>query len=177
MKRQVIDLDLINKAKSGYQGAYSALFEYYYQYLFNYTRIYVLNDTDAEDLTMITFEKAFKDLNKYAPFFTFKTWLSKIARNTCIDFLRSKKYNPSNNGIDITELSYIKTIENPEQMIIHEENIKQLKILVNGLSSRRREIIIRRSMGMKCREISDEMDISISAVTGQLRYIKLKLAI
>jgi len=170
-------MDLINKAKCGYQGAYAALFDYYYMSMYNYINCIVHNDTDAEDLTMVTFEKAFKDLTKYAPFFTFKTWLSKIARNTSIDFLRSKKYNPNNNGIDITELIYIQAIENPEQMIIHEENIKQLKILINKLPLRRREIIIRRTMGMKCREIADELDISISAVTGQLRYTKLKLAV
>ena len=96
MDRQRIDMDLINKAKCGYQGAYAALFDYYYMSMYNYINCIVHNDTDAEDLTMVTFEKAFKDLTKYAPFFTFKTWLSKIARNTTLDHF---KYSPPSDSL------------------------------------------------------------------------------
>ena len=43
--------------------------------------------TDAEDLTIEAFGKAFKNLKQYTPDFAFSTWLFKIASNNCIDFV------------------------------------------------------------------------------------------
>jgi RNA polymerase sigma-70 factor (ECF subfamily) len=178
MKRQVIDMDLINKAKNGYQGAYTALFNYYYTYLFNYINCIVHNDADAEDLVMVTFEKAFIHLNKYAPLFNFKTWLSKIARNSTIDFIRFKKYNPCNNCIDIEYLSQFKSnIENPEKEIIIKEETDRYKLIIKSMNPAFREIYIRRTLGFRCREIAIDMDTSINTVVGRLRYIKLKFAV
>jgi RNA polymerase sigma-70 factor (ECF subfamily) len=165
-------MDLINKAKAGYQGAYEALFNYYYLYIYNYINGIVKNYTDAEDLTMVTFEKAFKDLNKYAPFFTFKTWLSRIARNTALDFIRMKRFT----FVDITKISYLKSnIENPEQKIINQEKLAILKYKINNLTEKRRNTVIMRTMGLKCREIADETGVGINTILGQISHIKQKL--
>ena len=51
----------------------------------------VHNQEDAEDLTFEAFSKAFKNLEKYDPQFSFSTWLFKIAVNNAIDFIRKKK--------------------------------------------------------------------------------------
>jgi len=169
-------MDLINKAKCGYQGAYAALFDYYYMSMYNYINCIVHNDTDAEDLTMVTFEKAFKDLNKYAPFFTFKTWLSKIARNTTLDFIKYNK-NRMYSDLELSQVYYIANIENPEVLLINKENVKILKLKISKLTQKRKEIAIMRIMGMRCREVSEIKNITINSVTGQLRYIKLKLAV
>ena len=178
MKRQVIDMDLINKAKNGYQGAYTALFNYYYTYLFNYINCIVHNDADAEDLVMVTFEKAFIHLNKYAPLFNFKTWLSKIARNSAIDFIRFKKYNPCNDYIDIEYLFQFKSnIENPEKEMITKENMDRFRVIIKNMNPAFKEVLIRRHLGYKCKDIAIDMDTSINTVLGRLRYIKLKFAV
>ena len=47
--------------------------------------------SDAEDLTLEAFGKAFKNLHQYSPNYAFSTWLFKIASNNCIDFLENTK--------------------------------------------------------------------------------------
>lgn len=53
MTRQQKDMDLITKAKAGYQEAYTAMFEHYYQIIFKYIYCILKDYQDAEDQTMI----------------------------------------------------------------------------------------------------------------------------
>ena len=41
----------------------------------------ISNQSDAEDLTIEAFGKAFKNIDQYQPTFAFSTWLFKIASN------------------------------------------------------------------------------------------------
>ena len=49
------------------------------------------NETDAEDITIETFVKAFDKISTYNSEFQFNTWLIAIAKNVHIDMLRKKK--------------------------------------------------------------------------------------
>jgi len=48
------------------------------------------NETDAEDITIETFSKAFDKIALYNSEFQFNTWLIAIAKNVHIDILRKK---------------------------------------------------------------------------------------
>jgi RNA polymerase sigma-70 factor (ECF subfamily) len=125
---------------------------------------------------MITIEKAFKNLDKYQPFFKFQTWLSKIAKTTAIDFLRFKRTRLYSD-LELSLIYHIKNIENAERKIIDSENLNELKIKINRLTQKRREIVTMRTMGLKCREIAEETNVSINTITGHLLHIKQKLAV
>ena len=71
----------------------------------------VNNKSDAEDLTLEAFGKAFKSLHQYSPSFAFSTWLFKIASNNCIDFLRKKR------GLHVSIENSMETNENNEAPI------------------------------------------------------------
>src|SRR5262249_37739394 len=50
---------------------------------------------EAEDISQETFVKVWKNLKKYDQKTSkFKTWLMRIARNTCVDHLRKQKSVP-----------------------------------------------------------------------------------
>ena len=174
MNRQVKDMDLITKAKSGYQEAYTALFEYYYQIIFKHIYCIIKDYQDAEDLTMITFEKAFKKLNTYVPLFLFSTWLSKIAKTTTLDFIKYKRIRWYSD-LELDHVMKVRNIENPERQLIQREDAMQIKRLIKALPKHRQEIVRMRMLGLKCREVAEVTGITTSAVAGQLRYIKQKL--
>ena len=50
----------------------------------------VRNKQDAEDVLMITFEKAFRKIHLYKDDHCFSTWLYTIAKHKSIDHLRTK---------------------------------------------------------------------------------------
>ena len=49
---------------------------------------------EAEDLTQETFARVWKNLKKYDPGKSFKTWIFAIAKNAAVDFLKKKKSIP-----------------------------------------------------------------------------------
>lgn len=115
------------------QRAYAALLHSYWDnthlMLLRITR----NETIAEDLTMISFNKAFAALDSFTPQNTFGTWLFRIATNTGIDFLRRK--NNSEILIDDVvapneeskEYPIPSEDDNPEESVIHDQRLAMLR--------------------------------------------------
>ena len=176
MDRQKIDMILIAKCKAGDQKAFTKLFNYYYKPVFGHVFSIVKDYQDAEDLTMVTFEKAFKNLSKYQPFFKFSTWLAKIAKTTSVDFFRFKRTRLYSD-LELSLIYHIKNIETPERIIVNKENVENLKLKISNLSEKRKEIVKMRTMGMKCREIAKEKNVSLNTIVGELSRIKRKLAV
>lgn len=85
------DYELVLKAVNGDQKAYAELLGRYRDAIYFMLLKMVNNPSDADDLTIEAFGKAFKSIKQYAPNFAFSTWLFKIATNNCIDFMRKKK--------------------------------------------------------------------------------------
>jgi RNA polymerase sigma-70 factor (ECF subfamily) len=98
--KALLDIELVQKAKHGDQRAYAELLERYRDSIY-YTLLKMVNNaSDAEDLTIEAFGKAFKNIRQYTENFAFSTWLFKIASNNAIDFMRKKKLNSNISSID-----------------------------------------------------------------------------
>jgi RNA polymerase sigma-70 factor (ECF subfamily) len=136
LTRQEIDIILIQKAKNGSQKAFNLLFSYYYSQVYHYINAIVKNSIESEDLAMITLEKAFSKIGSYYPFYTFKAWIFKIARNTALDSL--SRFRPNLTSLDIR---IIDKIENPEERLIRLQTFQNLEIKVNNLCENYRNAI------------------------------------
>src|SRR5512133_4265016 len=88
------DLLLVNQAKHGDEKAFAALMNRYWDSIYYMLLKMVNNPSDAEDLTIEAFGKAFRSIDTYVPRFAFSTWLFMIASNNCIDFIRKKHSSP-----------------------------------------------------------------------------------
>jgi RNA polymerase sigma-70 factor (ECF subfamily) len=169
--RQEIDMELIRQIRQVNQKACTDLFNYYYAPIFHYCYLSVRNRHDAEDLTMIIFEKVFSKLEKYRPTFTFNTWLSKVARNTILDFIAWKKRKPE--LVDVSNFSHLHSQAiNPERQMISEETVLQMRCVINAMSVGRKSVVNLRDEGLLCREVAEKLGVSINTVVGQLRYAK-----
>jgi RNA polymerase sigma-70 factor (ECF subfamily) len=81
----------IEKAKKGDQVAFTFLLDHYWNEVYGFMLKRTENETDAEDIAIETFSKAFDKIATYNPEFQFNTWLIAIAKNVHIDLLRKKK--------------------------------------------------------------------------------------
>ena len=81
----------IDKAKNGDQIAFTFLLDFYWNEVYGFMLKRTENETDAEDIVIETFSKAFDKLASYNSEFQFNTWLIAIAKNVHIDLLRKKK--------------------------------------------------------------------------------------
>lgn len=89
--RAQVDWQLIQVALVGQSKAFEGLLQRYRTPVYHVVLKIVRDPTDAEDLTMETFGKAFRKLEGYSPQYSFSTWLFRIATNHCIDFMRRKR--------------------------------------------------------------------------------------
>jgi RNA polymerase sigma-70 factor (ECF subfamily) len=81
----------IELAKLGDQVAFTSLLDHYWNEVYGFMLKRTENETDAEDITIETFAKAFDKIATYNPEFQFNTWLIAIAKNVHIDLLRKRK--------------------------------------------------------------------------------------
>lgn len=174
------DYNLVKKASSGDQKAYTELLKRYYDAIYFMMYKMVRNQDDADDLTMEAFGKAFKNLHHYTPDYAFSTWLFRIATNNCIDHMRRQKIKPlsidntfeSNDGGEITidiKSGYL----DPEEKFIKAQKIKVLHAVVDKLKPRYKNLIeLRYFKEWSYEEISSHLNIPIGTVKGQLYRAK-----
>jgi len=136
----------------------------------------VKNTDDAEDLTIEAFAKAFKNLKKFNPDYTFSTWLFRIATNNCIDFIRKKKLetlsinstftddNGENVAIDIQDYSL-----NPQEETIKRQKIEIMQMIVTQLPPKYQVLVrLRYFKELSYDEISKELQAPLGTVKAQL---------
>ena len=170
------DFELVNQAIEGNQRAYSDLMDRYKDAIYFLLLKMVNNKSDAEDLTIEAFGKAFKNLHQYTPNYAFSTWLFKIATNNCIDFIRKKKANlvsidqpqDANNPVPMPTTIQSNTLD-PEETLIKEQNVLLVQSLVARLKPRYRTLIeLRYFKEYSYEEIADELDLPLGTVKAQL---------
>lgn len=106
------------------------------------------NTTEASDLTLETFGKAFMQLHRYAPTSTFSAWLYSIGVHLYIDRLRRKRVEtvPLSATEHTPDGEYIEyqipsNQPNPEETMIRMQRDETLKAIVDGLKEPYRQIV------------------------------------
>jgi RNA polymerase sigma factor (sigma-70 family) len=169
------DFDLVQSALEGDEDAFARLMAKYKDTIYFMLLKMVNNRSDAEDLTLEAFGKAFKNLYQYSPNYAFSTWLFKIASNNCIDFLRKKK------GISITietngenaeadSPAKIRSKENnPEESLIKKQQAVMMRNIVRKLKPRYQTLVeYRYFRELSYEEIASELKLPLGTVKAQL---------
>ena len=170
------DYDLVQRAVKGDQKSYAELMGRYRDAIYFMLLKMVNNKSDAEDLTIEAFGKAFKNLGQYSPNYAFSTWLFKIASNNCIDFLRKKRSNivsiDSANDEDNeneTPIHLKDEMPDPEEGLIKQQKAILMRTVVKKLKPRYRTLIeLRYFKEFSYEEIADELDLPLGTVKAQL---------
>lgn len=146
----------------------------------NLRRIFLLiyrivgNVDDAQDLTQETFIKALqreaqlKDLDKAGH------WLSRIAANTAIDFLRrNRKFS----FVDVTQLAETaqSSLESPEQTLLRGERKLHLDGGLAVLTERERMALLLRDVEeMPADQVAMQMNCSMATVRSHIANARTK---
>lgn len=168
------DFVLVQQANSGDQKAYAELLGRYRDAIYYMLLKMVNNASDAEDLTIEAFGKAFKNIQQYTPNYAFSTWLFKIATNNCIDFIRKRKTTTislDQNDDDPDKASTDIQAPNldPEEEMIRSQKKKMMREIVSKLKPRYRKLIeLRYFKEFSYEEIAVELELPIGTVKAQL---------
>lgn len=148
----------------------------------NMRRVFLLiyrivgNVADAQDLTQEAFIKALqrqeqlKDLEKAAH------WLSRIASNTAIDFLRRSGRVSFSEIEELPESLFRSSGDSPEQRVLHSERKERLDAGLQILTERERTAILLRDVeDMPAEEVAERLQCSKATVRSHIANARVKL--
>ena len=172
------DVELVSAARSGDEKAFTQLMKRYQDAIYFMLLKMVNNKTDAEDLVIEAFGKAFVSICQYEPQFAFSTWLFRIASNNAIDHLRKKRVTtvslePSVGNDKSIGVEYNYNIRTdsrtPEETFIKEQNAKLLHKAVSTLKPRYRILLeLRYFKEYSYSEIAEELNLPLGTIKVQL---------
>jgi RNA polymerase sigma factor (sigma-70 family) len=169
------ELIVIKKILAGDSASFKYLQKKYKKIIVALIRKMIRNEDDVDDLTQETFIKAYNALPTFQLGFSFSAWLYRIASNTCIDFLRKKRFptislsQPISDSDDdlffeIEDDSYVPDVE-----MMNDERKKILEHAINELPQNYREIIrLRHEEELDYIEISQKLDLPLGTVKAHL---------
>lgn len=173
------DLKVIERALNGDSRAYTELLNRYRDSVYYVMLRMISNPSDAEDLTIEAFGKAFHNLAKYVPSHAFSTWLFRIATNNCIDFMRRKSQSPrpfdqDEGEEDEVEATVASDMIAPDELMINRETAASLNRIVRTLKPRYRRLIeLRYFEDYSYEEIASELSLPIGTVKARLFRAKV----
>jgi RNA polymerase sigma-70 factor, ECF subfamily len=131
--------------------------------------------TDAQDLTQETFIKALqrqdqlKDLDKAAH------WLSRIATNTALDFLRRRGRYQTTAIESIQEPLATSEFEDPEVRLLRREQHDRLNSLLACLTPRERLALVLRDVeGLPAEEVAARLNCGKATVRSHIANARIK---
>ena len=133
------------------------------------------NADDAQDLTQEAFIKALqredqlKDAKKAAH------WLSRIATNTAIDFLRRKGRVSFTEVGELPEPLSTPSSESPEQILLSSERRVYLEEGLRQLTDRERTALVLRDVeGLPAEEVARQLNCSKATVRSHIANARIK---
>ncbi|NLD83223.1 MAG: sigma-70 family RNA polymerase sigma factor [Clostridiales bacterium] len=130
--------------------------------------LYLHDEAMAEDAVQETFLKVYRSLGAFRGEAKEKTYLTRIAINTCKDMLRSAWFRHVDRRATVDRLPAPQSVPDPYH--------REVAAAVMNLPRKRREVILLYYFqGLSTLEIADILKISQPAVTGRLKRAREQL--
>jgi RNA polymerase sigma-70 factor (ECF subfamily) len=177
------DAALVFAAKSGDGHAFGILVKRYQRRILAVARRFTGIREDAEDIAQQSFQKAFVHLGKFEGKSSFSTWLTRIAINEALMFLRRVRGareisidDLSGNEETVLHMDMPDSRPSPERALLESEQNKVLRAAINKLTPRTRKAIELRDLGeLSTKEAAEVLGLSVDAMKGRLFHGRRKL--
>lgn len=133
--------------------------------MWRYARARVSSTQEAQDLVGETFARALEAWPRYdSSRGTAGAWLFGIARNTIADFLRGRASAGGSRETPAPSEKLDAVAAAPEEALLEEEILAELRRGIEGLSERERDALaLRFGAGLRAREVGDALGVTEAA--------------
>jgi RNA polymerase sigma-70 factor, ECF subfamily len=174
---------LVLAAKNGDGQAFETLFKRNQQKLLRVVQRYTRVPEDAEDIVQQSFHKAFVHLCKFEGKSSFSTWLTRIAVNEALMFLRTigavRKISideASEQERTSSALEIHDSRPDPETSYMQQERAQILsEALADLRPGMRKAVALREFAELSTKETAQQMNLSVGAVKARLFHARRKL--
>nr|WP_255407677.1 RNA polymerase sigma-70 factor [Gaetbulibacter sp. 4G1] len=158
--------------KTSKKDLFDLLYNMHYSLLLQIVQQYVPTNEDAEEVLQDVFIKIWNNIDQIDVNKNITGYLFRITRNTCLDFLRSKRHAlalETNSLQQKNLLNFHALTNNTASTIIENELIDLINENIKLLPEKCRLVFIKsRFEGKKHKEISSELDISTKTIENHI---------
>ena len=150
--------------------SFSELYLIYYPKLVRFAKEFVIQEEDAENITQDVFIILWENRDFIEHIDNMNAYLFRLVRNKCLDYLKHKVF----------EQRYVESVQTSYEVDVVEDNDTEILIraAINSLPKRCRDIfLLSRVEGLKYKEISEQLGISVNTVECQMGIALKKLRI
>lgn len=177
------DAALVIAAKNGNEQAFEMLVKRHEQRILAVAQRYTRAQEDAKDVVQQTFQNAFVHLHSFEGKSSFSTWLTRIAINQALMFLRRRRAVhevPVDESTDREGTSWHLEIPDsdpdPEESYLQREEAGILSEAMRQLRpGMRRAVELRELAELSIEETAQRMGLSVGAVKARLFHARRKL--
>ena len=166
---------LISRAQAGDEGAFTELMRAHYAFVYAIVIGIVNNHNDAEEVVQEIFLNAYRGLPQLEDTKRFKGWLTRIARNRALNWLREQRIDTV--SIDEVSEDTLQSTDSPDEQLIRREQRELIRRAMETLSKKDRDIAQSYYLdGASYDELIRTHGLSYKAISFRLSRAKQKLA-
>jgi len=147
-----------------------SLVDQYQSSLLRLCFIYLHDKALAEDAVQDTFLKAYKSLSSFRGDSSTKTWLTRIAINTCRDMRRAGWFRFIDRRVTPEDIPPV-----PVHLFENSDSEALAQAIVKLPAKQKEVILLYYYHDMTMREIADTLGINISSVSERLKHARTNL--
>ncbi len=156
----------------GDDTAFEQLLKKYLRSIFNFLYQLTGDAVQAEDLTQVTFVKAWKNIYRFKQDKSFKTWLFAISKNTAYDYFKKKKTVPfsffeNSDGYNkLEEIAEDKIL--PDEILERKDLAKELEMMLKKIPEKYKIILtLRYKEDFSLQEIAEILNVPYNTIKSQ----------
>lgn len=188
-KNEQQDVDAVAAVLAGQKEKFAVIYKRYYPIILqSYSLKLKFDRALAEDIASELFVKIYQSLHKYKVQYTFNSWITRVAKNFLVDYIRKQKLETvsidagvssdkmRNEDSDSVTLDIKDAGFNPEEKITAEERSSCIINAINSLDANLREAVKKYYFEEKSYvEIAEEMGMPLGTLKSLIFRAKEKI--
>ena len=162
------------------QNTFEKIYKLYYPKMFAFAKNYISANEDVENIVQDVFLVLWEKKDELELSCTLTTYLFTLVKNRCLNFLRHNLIEEEYNAQMKEELGFkLYALESMEYSYHSEKELQEIiQRALDTLPERCREVFIKsRIEGLKYKEISEELGISVNTVENHIVTALKKLRV
>ncbi len=162
----------VRLVQSGEVGHFRTIVETYQKQIYAYCRRLLGSEHEAEDALQEIMVKAYENIDRYKPTFSFSSWLYKLAYHHCMTLLRKRKVRTR-----AYRLFRSKEAEKSAEEIVSDRVFGEpLRSALRALKAEERNLLVLRVFEERSfQEMADILDMKTETVKKRYGRLRLKL--
>ena len=176
---EVEETEILRRIREGETELFGRLVEAHQKRIFRVVLYYVRDTVEADTLTQDTFSRAFEYIHRFRGEAQLETWLTRIAINVCLNYLKKRQQELKRTAMEVREgeeddlgaavLALPHPGASPEEQLLRREALHRVDRAVSLMSEHQKTVfLLRHYEGMSLEEIAGITRMNTGTIKSHL---------